>query len=214
MDDDSEDDNDTTTTCGTASTIAAAIVADLQQPDFESDFSRKVLKALQASQHVQEGSDQFTKFVDTVIETVYAAIDLGKHRGEGSLATGSKLWRQRFVQAHRSFLGLFMSPARRLDLWHTSRGRCTRSQGQDVDAERFLTFDIVIRCIPLAVELALAMAYPAKEPSRGEAIIREALGADDYGRFDSITLSQLQYLGGKRNGTTGITRSFPQSLST
>jgi hypothetical protein len=58
------------------------------------------------------------------------------------------------------------------------------------------------------------MAYPAKEPSRGEAIIREALGADDYGRFDSITLSQLQYLGGKRNGTTGITRSFPQSLST
>jgi hypothetical protein len=167
-----------------------------------------VLKALHAAQTSPDRSpDRLTLFVNAALETVTAAIDLGKHRGEGSLATGSKLWRQRFVQAHRTFLGMFMSPHKRLTLWDSGTRRL-RGHEHDEEAERYLSFDVATRCIPIAVKQALANAYPTHQPTEGESIVRDAFTKDDYARFDSITLHNIQYLGGRQAINTTQTTLF------
>ena len=89
-----------------------------------------------------------------------------------------------------------MSLDRRMHLWCSGTKR-TRNRARDEEASQYLSFDVATRCIPIAVKLALARAYPASQPTEGESIVRAAFERDDFARFDGITLHNIQYLGGK-----------------
>ena len=130
---------------------------------------------------------------------VQGSIDLGKHRGDGSLGTGSKEWRQRFVQAHQHFLHQLVPRSARLQHWDDCGRRLTRGTtiARDEDSEAALSYLVVTRCIPVSVQAAITEAYPPQHPAPGEAVVLAAIEADDYSRFDSIALKNIRYLAGK-----------------
>jgi hypothetical protein len=194
---DGTDDNDTKSL---AKDIATQLAIDLGP--IGSPVTQGILGALSAAEHVHPGSggSKLHRFVETVVNIVHGSIDLGKHRGDGQLATGSKEWRQRFVHAHQFFLHQLVPYSTRLDLWNTSAGRQTRSRlpsSADEAFEAALSYLVVTRCIPAAVQAAITEAYPPQLPTPGESEALAAVEADDFSRLDSIALRNIRYLAGK-----------------
>ena len=183
-----------------ANTIAAQLAAELSPNT--TLLARGILRALSISQQPTipgRDDNQLNRFVERVARMVQGSIDLGKHRGDGSLGTGSKEWRQRFVQAHQHFLHQLVPRSARLQHWDDCGRRLTRGTtiARDEDSEAALSYLVVTRCIPVSVQAAITEAYPPQHPSPGEAVVLAAIEADDYSRFDSIALKNIRYLAGK-----------------
>jgi hypothetical protein len=190
------------------------MLSSLEDADEGGDSTVKAVKErlLLATKPGLHGTSRAEEFVSSVAALVADSIDIASGtKAAEPLHFNGKVFRQRMVDAFRSFIPAVAPRALRETIWASTTRQRGTAHDTDLDAKASLL--LVSRVLPIVVQNVLehAYAHEPKHESSGVDVVHTALSAVVANRgvwFDEVAVTNLTYLTGfvVRRVTEKVTR--------